>query len=452
MSPPCFPHPKDQFWSLFLDPRAAGPVNEQAYSLFPLQTTSTPTASWVSLLARAWHDTVSPSVADRRTVKTRRATTASCQQTKGHFLLLQTHDGEMDVAYNQHSDRARRKNRSSTNINHLTLAPLTVKLPLNDPDSIDDLSSGPVTSSYLEGKSAPTTPRFLGHTAATPRSRSQHRTPSAYGESITKSKSSTHLPGGRRPGSGTSTPRRRRADEPTLTSRHRNDSDWLLRTGALMSSEARESKGQAWLVSRQSSTSLAMMRNPEEDAFEQEMARERQGSRRGSNAVVDGDEFSPVVSRRTSRFASRAQSMDQRSAAMTPMDRSAGGDSYFPADAISGPDFVNLDQKLEELERDNELDDEAAIRRLMREGKTLKGSWIANLIGWSLFEDDAEDDESEGEDEDETEENGGRGAQTPRHIEGVTNLPSVKVPPPKEGENSWNDAAWLLSLASKVIF
>lgn len=353
----------------------------------------------------------------------------------------------MDVAYNQHSDRARRKNRTSTNINHLTLAPLTVKLPLNDPDSIAGLSSGPLTSSYLEGKSAPTTPRFLGHTAATPRSRSQARTPTAYGESIIKSKSSTNLP--RRPGSGTSTPRRRRADEPTLTSRHRNDSDWMLRTGALMSSEARESKGQAWLVSRQSSTSLAAMRNPEEDAFEQELVRERQASRRGSTAIAD-DEASPATSRRPSRFASRAQSLDHRSAAMTPMDRN--GDSYFPADAISGPDFVNLDQKLEELERDDELDDEAAIRRLMREGKTLKGSWITNIIGWSLFEeDDGDDDDSEGED-DETPNNGGRGTQTPRHIEGITNMPSVKLAPPKDGEGTWNDAAWLLSLASKVIF
>ncbi|KAM3514476.1 hypothetical protein MY11210_001920 [Beauveria gryllotalpidicola] len=350
----------------------------------------------------------------------------------------------MDLAYNQHADRARRKNRSSTNVNHLTLAPLTVKLPLNDPDSIANLSSGPVTSSYLEGKSAPTTPRFLGHAAAIPRSRSHQRHGS---ESMTKSRSSTHLPGSsgssnsRHPGSGASTPRRRRAaaDEPTLTSRHRNDSDWMLRTGALMSSEAREYKGQAWLVSRQSSTSLAaMQRHPDEDAFEQELARERH-HRRGSFAVADGDDLlsSPVYSRRTSRFASR--------------ERGAGGsDSYFSADAISGPDFVNLDQKLEELERDDELDDEAAIRRLMREGKALKGSWIASFIGWSLFEEDGEDDEEDEEEDDE--EDGGRGAQTPRHIEGVTNLPSVKLPPPKEGESSWNDAAWLLSLASKVLF
>ncbi|EGX96878.1 hypothetical protein CCM_01536 [Cordyceps militaris CM01] len=360
----------------------------------------------------------------------------------------------MDLAYNQHADRARRKNRSSTNINHLTLAPLTVKLPLNDPDSLADLTSGGglLTSSYLEGKSAPTTPRFLGHAAATPRSRSQHRTSTPYSESLIKSRSSMNLG---RAGSGTSTPRRRRraADDEasTLTSRHRNDSDWMLRTGALLSSEARESKGQAWLVSRQSSTSLTALRDgsdDSEDAFAQERARER---RRGST----DDASSPALSRRTSRFASRAQSMDHNalrsSAALTPMDRGSAGDSYFPVDdAISGPDFVNLDQKLEELERDNELDDEAAIRRLMREGKALKGSWIASFIGWSLFEEDGDDDSDEGEDEEEEE--GRRGTQTPRHIEGITNLPAVKLSPPKESESSWNDAAWLLSLASKVVF
>ncbi|OAA69461.1 hypothetical protein ISF_02731 [Cordyceps fumosorosea ARSEF 2679] len=377
----------------------------------------------------------------------------------------------MDLAYNQHSDRARRKNRSSTNINHLTLAPLTVKLPLTDPDSIADLARGPVTSSYLEGKSAPTTPRFLGHAAATPRSRSQHR---YDGELITKSRSSTNLLSTRRPGgSGASTPRRRRAagavDDPTtntLTSRHRNDSDWLLRTGALMSAEARESKGQAWLVSRQSSTSLAGMRGGADDTgddafFEQER-------RRGST----DDASSPAASRRTSRFASRAHSMDHHhghfrssSAVLTPMDpaAAAAGDSYFPAtDAISGPDFVNLDQKLEELgarnnnnnedDEDDELDDEAAIRRLMREGKALKGSWIASFIGWSLFEEDGEEDDDEEEDEDDDEKDGARGTQTPRHVQGITTLPSVKLTPPKEGESSWSDAAWLLSLASKVIF
>ena len=363
----------------------------------------------------------------------------------------------MDVAYNQHADRTRRKNRSTTNINHLSLAPLTAKLPLNDLESFLDHSSGPVPS-YLEGKSAPTTPRFLNHTSATPRSRSHQRTPSAPGGPISKSKSSTQLAtgNGRRPGSGTTTPKRRK-DE-TLGSRHKNDSDWMLRTAAMLSSETRESKGQAWLVSRQSSTSLSGMRDGEDGAFEQEIARERQRSRRGSSAE---EEASPYPSRRQSRFNSRRQSVAEsqsRSQGLTPLER-PGSDSYFPVDdAISGPDFVNLDQKLEELEQDTELEDEAAIRRLMREGQTLKGSWISNFIGWSLFavdekdEDSDEDDEEYDDDENEATPLGGRGAQTPRHFEGVINMPAERIAPPKSTDGGWNDAAWLLSVASKAMF
>ncbi|KAK3177604.1 hypothetical protein K4F52_009655 [Lecanicillium sp. MT-2017a] len=373
----------------------------------------------------------------------------------------------MDVAYNQHADRARRKNRSSTNINHLSLAPLTAKLPLNDPDSFADHSSSGPAPSYLQGKSAPTTPRFLGHTPATPRSRSHQRTPSApSGGSISTSKSTTQLGGsrsrsnGRRPGSGATTPKRRgHRDGETLGSRHKNDSDWMLRTAAMMSSEARESKGQAWLVSRQSSTSLSGMRDADEDAFENEIAREREMSRRGSTA---DDDASPYPSRRHSRFNSRRQSIaESRSQGLTPLDRPgpAGSDSYFPAeDAITGPDFVNLDQKLEELEQDTELEDEAAIRRLMREGQRLKGSWISNFIGWSLFavdergEDSDSDDDDYDEEDDEATPQGGRGAQTPRHFEGITNMPAERIAPPKKADGGWNDAAWLLSVATKVMF
>jgi hypothetical protein len=270
---------------------------------------------------------------------------------------------------------------------------------------------------------------------------------------MSKSKSSTQLTtgNGRRPGSGSTTPKRRK-DE-SLGSRHKNDSDWMLRTAAMLSAETRESKGQAWLVSRQSSTSLAGLRDNEDDAFEQQIARERQRSRRGSNAE---EEASPYPSRRQSRFNSRRQSVVAESQGLTPLDR-PGADSYFPADeAISAPDFVNLDQKLEELEQDTELEDEAAIRRLMREGQALKGSWISNFIGWSLFavdekDEDSDDDEYD-EDEDEATPQGGRGAQTPRHFEGIINMPGERIAPPKSTDGGWNDAAWLLSVVSKVMF
>ncbi|OAQ92018.1 hypothetical protein VFPFJ_03758 [Purpureocillium lilacinum] len=449
----------------------------------------------------------------------------------------------MDVAYNQHADRARRKNRSSTNINHLTLAPLTVKLPLGTdaddfpPDALllqhqqqywhqnPPRSAGAGgTTSYLEGKSAPTTPRLLSRSATPSRSRSHARVPSAPSELIAKSKSSTYLAGSttmtattttRRPAtSGTATPRRRssrRRGDDGLGPRDRNDSDWMLRAGALMTSEAREYKGQTWLVSRQSSTSLAAMRDDDEEAFEQELERERSvaaASRRGSSAFGGTDDGYATPnggngSRVPSRFNSRSHSLSQggggehhRSAshAGTPYDQhhahhhalhsyhqqqhtggaAADGSSsasYFPSQSphqetptaaagISGPDFVNLDEKLEELERDTTFDDEDAVRRLVRRGQTGKGgSWIANVIGWSLFsvdendeEDDEDDDDESVVDEDEERPRTGRTGWSDRHFEGVSNAPLERIPPPASDEGGWKDAAWLLSVASKVVF
>ena len=365
----------------------------------------------------------------------------------------------MDIAYNQHSDRARRKNRSATSLNHLTLAPLTIKLPIEDEEEIlnSSTTTSQRTTSYLQGKSAPTTPRLLSRSPAGPRSRSHHRTPSAPDESIAKSKSSSHLPG--RPSrSGATTPKRRK-DE----SLERTDSDWVLRTGALMSNEAREYKGQNWLVSRQSSTSLAGLRDAEEDAFEAELAREREitsrmASRRGSLAV-ESPEASAPVSRYASRTHSRSHSLAAgvRSRVHTPGERHFAGDGYFAMhEPVSGPDFVNLDSKLEELEQDTTQEDEATVRRLVRREQAGKGSWIGNVVGWSLFSVDEHEEGSDDDGDDDSTGEGssqpGKGTWSPRHFEGTSNTPDQSVPPPKSDEGAWKDAAWLLSVASKVIF
>ncbi|KAM4066891.1 hypothetical protein HRG_000905 [Hirsutella rhossiliensis] len=378
----------------------------------------------------------------------------------------------MDLAYNQHADRARRKNRSGTNINHLSLAPLTAKLPLNDGDDVLDSPAHPYTTSYLQGKSAPTTPRLLSRSATPSRSRSHQRVPSAPGIPITKSVSTTHLAATshpKRPASGTATPRRRRDDALDGGT----DSDWLLRTGALMSSEAREYKGQAWLVSRQSSTSLTGMRDADEEAFELELARERDmasrlASRRGSSVLAD-DDATPNGSRFPSRFHSRSHSMaESHSHAGTPLDRPDDGEgSYFPGQDVSivRPDFVDLDEKLEELELDTSYDDEATVRRLVRRGLAGKGSWISNVIGWSLFSVDEDDEHSADDDDDEDEDDRGgaladedmlregRTGWSARHFEGVSNAPPLeRIPPPATDAGGWKDAAWLLSVASKVVF
>ncbi|KAH7149808.1 hypothetical protein B0J13DRAFT_276740 [Dactylonectria estremocensis] len=396
----------------------------------------------------------------------------------------------MDVAYNQHADRARRKNRSSTSLNHLTLAPLTAKLPLHDDDLIADAlaaadadaqPNAPRRSvSYLQGKSAPTTPRLLSQSPTTPRSRSHHRHPSAPTGGLGKSQSALHLgtaPAPRKSYSGRATPsnRRNQKDDPLgLGFRHRNDSDWLLRTGALMSYEARESKGQAWLVSRQSSTSLTGMHDRDDDAFESELARERDvtaashNGRRGS--VVPSDEdASPYASRFPSRSHSRAHSRSHslsrpRSQFLTPLDRPGtsngleadGVDSYFPQHGLPGPDFVNLDERLEELElqRDTTQDDEATVQRLVRRGQSRAGTWFGSV--WSLFAVDENDEESDSEDDslptDGSSNLSRSRSMSSRNLAGISTVPQERIPPPGADDGSWRDAAWLLSVASKVMF
>ncbi|KAK3343726.1 hypothetical protein B0T25DRAFT_555025 [Lasiosphaeria hispida] len=390
----------------------------------------------------------------------------------------------MDVAYNQHANAARRKNRSSTNLNHLTLAPLTSKLPLQDNDDLADPYAAP--PSYLQGKSAPTTPRLLSRSPG----RSPHHSRAGSTSRLPKSKSATHLDPSVTPFTSrshgnnrhsittTSSTVKRRRDDP-FAGTARSDSDWLLRAGALISTETRESKGQAWLVSRVSSTSLAGLRDPDDDAFDRELAHERElhlrtsaaGSRRrsrdGNNGYFDdaGDHVSsPPYSRLGSRSHSRVGS---RSQMMTPLDQRPV-DGYFPATAgagadgddtsIAGPDFVNLDETLETVdELDSTAEDDAMVRRLVKKGNGGVGTWFGSVLGVQLFpvdEDEEESDDSETTEGD-TDEAGfqphQRRVSSARRLEGLTSAKEDFIPPPKTNEGGWHDAAWLLTVASKVL-
>lgn len=258
-----------------------------------------------------------------------------------------------------------------------------------------------------------------------------------------------------------------RKEEPT-SARGRTDSDWLLRAGVLISSETRESKGQSWLVSRASSTSLTGMQGDREDEdddhdpdmFERErIAHEnaiasKHASRRGSMGVFEGDD-SPLVSRTGSFHASRTGSRTQL---ITPGER-ASIEGYFashgpPGDFTPGPDFVNLDEKLEAVGLDGEADqdDEADVRRLVKNGQSRPGTWFGNIFGWTLasVEENDEDDDPDGEGSD-----GEAEVSTPetpyeRQFEGASILSEQRMPAPKAEQGGWQDAAWLLSVASKV--
>jgi len=176
---------------------------------------------------------------------------------------------------------------------------------------------------------------------------------------------------------------------------------------------------------------------------------------------------------------------------LTPLERGLEGGYFAGVDAeaaatdaniteaeaelwAAGPEFVNLDEKMEReaaaasaasMVGKEEVqvveDDEAAIRRLVRDGNTGVGSWIGGIVGWPLFSVDEGNEASEGEEDDRVEgldEFNSEGvlsrSASERHFEGVSNAPADEpsIPPPGKDDGSWQDAAWLLTVASKVIF
>ncbi|CCX12001.1 Similar to hypothetical protein [Tuber melanosporum Mel28]; acc. no. XP_002835132 [Pyronema omphalodes CBS 100304] len=127
------------------------------------------------------------------------------------------------------SRRHSRRNTGNINFSQMSLTPMTIQLTDEDfskPAKLARSRGGAVrTASYIAGVSAPTTPTLLS------RSPSYHT-----------------LPG-----------------SPSLSrSRRNSSSEWLSRTGAILSSESRDYKGQGWLSTRASSTSL-VAQNPDPD-------------------------------------------------------------------------------------------------------------------------------------------------------------------------------------------
>lgn len=377
----------------------------------------------------------------------------------------------MDVAYNQH---ARRNGRS---FNNLTLAPLTSRLPISD---ADELPSSSPHISYLEGRSAPTTPSVLS------RSSSKVSLPKPPKTPLPKSKSSTHLlntQGSRHPQnrSTPSTPRtpgssHRRgvlAEDLSISSlsqKDRSNSDWLLRAGATISSSTRESKGQAWLVSRASSTSLTGQLDEDEAALQQQLIQEREYSRdvsrRGSTAIAfddADDEFSPVTTRRSLSYGpgSRPGSRPISRYASRRGSRAGVGEKegdYFDAKhyvhgLMTEPDFVGVEDESSDSEG-GENDDEAVVRKLARASRAGLAGWMEKLLGWSLFPVDEDGEETETDEKGALEEEGISRVSSSRNLElGVEAIEREAIPkPPTDGEaGGWQDAAWLLSVATKVI-
>ena len=148
-------------------------------------------------------------------------------------------------------------------------------------------------------------------------------------------------------------------------------------------------------------------------------------------------------------------------------------DGYFGEQMVAEPDFVEPDN---ELVGDEE--EVARLARLARERGFGLGGWMDRLIGWTLFrvEEDGEDTEDDDEDTEREESLTEERLKLRKEVEarrrkleremiigasttgskekgdkGDTEESIETQSTASDSEGGWQDAAWLLSVASKVL-
>ncbi|KAF2266626.1 hypothetical protein CC78DRAFT_531432 [Lojkania enalia] len=412
-----------------------------------------------------------------------------------------------------------RSRRSYPNLHSLSLAPLSSKYPLDGsapPSPFDDQTTTPRTS-YIAQKSAPTTPGILGLSHSRSSSRSSRRRSRGYAYDsyflnpdaphrdigdIPKAKSTNallpgvtfadQLNGRHHEAKGTTHIALRLPDIRYHTSEASDE--WFHRAGLAIAGETRESKGQSWLVRRESSTSLV----GQMDGYE------THPSHGGHHvALLSGEHmgeieynaFSPRLSRAASRIQSRAGSRvgsarnsrrgsrvgSRADLVMSAGPRTPSGrhsleleESMFVDVEDVEPDFVEGDEE--------SVGDEEEVARLAQERGFGLGGWMDRLIGWTLFSVDEDGEESSEEEDDEDDD-----AERPenmtkeelklrREVEAkrkklereaiiaasalsrqearnhkTDESAGMEDKPPNDDGGGWQDAAWLFSVASKVI-
>jgi hypothetical protein len=448
-----------------------------------------------------------------------------------------------------------RSRRSVPHLDKLSIAPLSsTEYPL-DAAAYSPVEGGsgiatPSHASYIQGRSAPTTPGILSLSQSHSRHRRHQSSKQGYrsdvnsyfpsespnsasGEegsdnassftaaelsttttnfNIPKAKSSSALLPGSRNRHSILKGLQPLTPHPTSkhTVLHKNISanpsssiisaEWLHRAGLAIASETRDAKGQSWLISRASSTSLTGLSLPVEyqsddtsgtptaagglKASKSENTIHNNFSRPSSSlglAFADDERsLSPYLSRAGSRTVSvrnsrRGSRVEMHSGRKTPSDA-----YYDVGDIVAlqvgghantmGPDFVNGD---EEDEYATAEVDEEEVAMLARERGFGLGGWVDRLVGWTLFkvEEDENGSETEGDAEEDRlqmetvtdEDRGEHEEETKRRrrkAEDADIIESSRVmkehgihidAPEEEGDGGWKDAAWLLSVASKVL-
>ena len=404
-----------------------------------------------------------------------------------------------------------RSKRSTTNLSNLRLAPLSSKFTAGAPDRHDATSpyNEPADAtfarhhpSYLQGRSAPTTPgilsrsssrRHLGgglsrrgslhendpdairyHYAAVNRKDAGGLRADVGSGRIPKAKSEAALLAQQQRLSGHGVPlQKKRYHERSQTGTHTPrvagrspaaaEDDWFTHARAATIALVQESKGQSWLSSRDSSTALHQPDTDDDadDNYEELAAMSVSQFRHhstddelgtmGTRKSNWGSRYgSRSASRRTSRRGSFAGPRTP-SAGLSHLDVSAG---YFDDELAMPvePDFVTAE--------DVDEGDESALSRLTGDRSFGLGGIVDRLMGFHLFKVEEREEVTEDESEGGAQTEGGakeRLAVKNRHRrEEKEKLTAPRPAPGRDeaalGNAGWQDAAWLLGVASKAMF
>ncbi|KAL2867917.1 DUF3984 domain-containing protein [Aspergillus lucknowensis] len=324
-----------------------------------------------------------------------------------------------------------RSRRSYPSLNHVSVAPLTPRYPIDDDD--DNLDQGPqdyfsprsealdtpTQTSYLSSYSVPGTPGVLSRTPSRSGSRVRHHMRS-------KSSTSTHLSDSniqeqnvnqpfhhhsRSTGSG----RTKRTTTMRYQAADTRDPEWMLRAGIALASSTREEKGQSWLVKRESSTSLVSEgQKYEVDAISQSLrtgmgrrsrsgwstpaatsSRSRAGSRRNSRpdfAMTGLEMTMPSSTNRSSAHAGSAPRTPhtndeaRTSLSLLPdfMDERVRAEMRDSIRQTDGGYESAVSDNWDSEEEDEEID-EHELQRLTRERGFGLGSFVDRIVEWTLF-------------------------------------------------------------------
>ncbi|KAL1854302.1 DNA mismatch repair protein [Paecilomyces lecythidis] len=310
-----------------------------------------------------------------------------------------------------------RSRRSYPSLQHISVAPLTSRIPLDDDPEPEDYFSqdrkdsgsaytpgGTVKTSYLSSASVPSTPPILSHSRSGSRVRQYNRSRSAHRGPL----SETNLKG-----LDNSEPLHHHhhhdGEKRRTTYRHKHssslnyrDPEWVLRAGLALAASTREEKGQSWLIKRDSSTSL--VEQEQEPVLPSRHDVIGRKSRSGRATPVP-------ASRRASRSRGGSKKGSRVDLTMTSAESTVRFNYSQPVSPAEAqyfvPDFVEdhvrsemasmrqdeLDEYLlssgSETDSEDEID-EVEMQRLTRERGFGLGSWLDRFVEWTLFSVDEE--------------------------------------------------------------